>query len=89
MYRADDSPVGPVAVYQVSGRLHAIADICPHAGSPLSGGDLDSGVVTCPAHGSRFDVCTGERVRGPADTDIATFRLVQEGGQICLLIREP
>jgi nitrite reductase/ring-hydroxylating ferredoxin subunit len=87
VYRAADSPVGPLAVFQVAGRLHAIADQCPHAGSALSGGEIDAAVITCPEHGSRFDICTGERLRGPADHDIEVFPLVREGGQVCLLIR--
>jgi len=53
----------------------------------LSSGEIEGTVLTCPGHGSRFDVRTGERLRGPADTDIAVFPLVQEGGQIYLPIR--
>lgn len=87
VFRAADTPVGPVAVYRVGGELRAIADRCPHAGAALSGGEADGTVVTCPGHGSRFDICTGERLRGPADTDIAAFPLADMGGQICLLIR--
>lgn len=87
VFRAGDTPVGPLAVYQVAGGLHAIADRCPHAGAALSGGEVESGVVTCPGHGSRFDLRTGERVRGPADTDVTVFPLVQAGGQVCLLLR--
>ncbi len=87
VFRAADTPVGPVAVFRVAGRLHAIADRCPHAGATLSAGEADGSVLTCPGHGSRFDICTGERLRGPADTDIATFPLTETGGQICLLLR--
>ncbi len=85
--RAADTPVGPVAVFRVAGRLHAIADRCPHAGATLSGGETDGSVLTCPGHGSRFDICTGERLRGPADTGIAVFQVAESGGQICLLVR--
>jgi nitrite reductase/ring-hydroxylating ferredoxin subunit len=88
VFRADDAPVGPLAVYQVAGGLYAMADRCPHAGAALSTGEVESAVVTCPRHGSRFDIRTGERLRGPADADAACYRLVQEGGQVFLLIRE-
>jgi nitrite reductase/ring-hydroxylating ferredoxin subunit len=76
----------PLAVYHVGSRFHACADRCPHAGATLSEGELEQGVVTCPRHGSQFDVSTGQRVRGPADTDIATYPTVEDGGQLYLLV---
>jgi nitrite reductase/ring-hydroxylating ferredoxin subunit len=84
--RFDDSPVGPVAVYRVAGRLVACGDVCPHQGARLSEGDLDGGTVTCPRHGSQFDVTTGARTRGPADTDIDRYALEVEQGQVVLVL---
>jgi nitrite reductase/ring-hydroxylating ferredoxin subunit len=84
--RIDETPVGPVAVYRAAGRLCAVRDNCPHAGGVLSRGELDGTVVTCPEHGSQFDVTTGERVRGPADVDVETYRVVQDDGQIWLIM---
>ncbi|MFD1659107.1 Rieske (2Fe-2S) protein [Streptomyces caeni] len=87
VFRTGDSPVGPLAVYRLGGRLYAVADRCPHAGAALSQGEVEGTVVTCPGHGSQFDLCTGERVRGPSDTGIDRFTLVQEGGQVFLVLR--
>lgn len=84
--RMDETPVGPLAVYRLAGQWRAIADRCPHAGAVLSAGEIEGTVITCPGHGSRFDIRTGERLRGPADTDIEAFPLLQESGQICLLM---
>ena len=78
----------PIAVYHVGSRFVACADRCPHAGATLSDGEVEGGVVTCPRHGSQFDVTTGQRVRGPADTDIATYPTVADGGQLYLLVPE-
>jgi nitrite reductase/ring-hydroxylating ferredoxin subunit len=75
----------PLAVYHVGSRFHACADRCPHAGATLSEGELERGVVTCPRHGSQFDVTTGQRLRGPADTDLATYPTIEDGGQLYLL----
>jgi nitrite reductase/ring-hydroxylating ferredoxin subunit len=75
----------PLAVYHVGSRFHACADRCPHAGGTLSEGELERGVVTCPRHGSQFDVTTGQRLRGPADTDVATYPTIEDGGQLYLL----
>lgn len=83
--RVQESPAGPVAVYHLGGgRLCAIADACPHAGASLSEGELDGDVVTCPRHGSQFRVTDGERVRGPADEDVATVRVLVEAGDVFL-----
>jgi nitrite reductase/ring-hydroxylating ferredoxin subunit len=76
----------PLAVYHVGSGFHACADRCPHAGATLSEGEMEGGVVTCPRHGSQFDVTTGQRLRGPADTDIATYPTVSDGGQLYLLV---
>src|SRR5688500_3773619 len=78
----------PLAVYHVSSRFSACADRCPHAGALLSEGEMEGPVVTCPRHGSQFDVTTGQRLRGPADTDIATYATVADGGQLYLLVPE-
>ncbi|HWC28361.1 MAG TPA: Rieske 2Fe-2S domain-containing protein [Solirubrobacteraceae bacterium] len=49
-----------------SGELCAIAGTCSHLGGPLDEGERDGDVVVCPWHGSRFDVCSGAVVEGPA-----------------------
>ena len=86
VHRDAEGPVGPVAVYHLANRLFACADRCPHAGATLSQGELDGPVVTCPRHGSQFDVRTGERLRGPADVGLVTFPVVEDGGQMYLLL---
>ncbi len=55
-----------VVVARCQGRLHALGGVCSHAGGPLAQGALDGTVVTCPWHGSQFDLRTGEVRRGPA-----------------------
>ncbi len=87
--RVEDTPAGPVAVYRVDGELFACADVCPHQGAVLSQGEFEAGIVTCPRHGSQFDVRTGSRTRGPADDDIARFRLDIDAGQLFLMVDQP
>jgi nitrite reductase/ring-hydroxylating ferredoxin subunit len=84
--RDPESPVGPLAVYHLRGHLHAVEDRCPHAGATLSEGEVEGCIVTCPRHGSQFDVSDGRRVRGPADEGLRTFPLVEEGGQVYLIL---
>jgi nitrite reductase/ring-hydroxylating ferredoxin subunit len=80
--RMADLPIGPVAVYHLSGKVYAAEDVCPHAGARLSEGALEGTIITCPLHGSQFDICTGARLRGPADIAIKTYRVEIDGGQV-------
>jgi nitrite reductase/ring-hydroxylating ferredoxin subunit len=43
----------------------ATDDRCPHMSAPLSIGDLDGCVVSCPLHEGRFDLATGVPVQMP------------------------
>jgi 3-phenylpropionate/trans-cinnamate dioxygenase ferredoxin subunit len=45
--------------------FYAIDRRCTHMGGDLSKGSLDGNIVTCPRHGSKFDVTTGESIQGP------------------------
>ncbi len=76
--RLPDAPGGSIVVMRVGGRLHAIRDECPHAGASLADGTLEGPVITCPRHGSQFDVTTGARERGPSDFPIRTYRVVSD-----------
>jgi nitrite reductase/ring-hydroxylating ferredoxin subunit len=49
-----------------TGEVCAIAATCSHLGGPLADGKRDGDTVTCPWHGSRFDLCSGEVRGGPA-----------------------
>lgn len=44
------------------GKVCAIENKCPHLGLPLARGKIVDGVITCPWHGSSFDVCSGKNV---------------------------
>ena len=84
--RLDATTAGPLAVYHLGGKLYAAQDTCPHAGARLSTGSLEGAVITCPLHGSQFDVRTGERLRGPADRRIAIHSVVIDAGRAFLQI---
>jgi nitrite reductase/ring-hydroxylating ferredoxin subunit len=71
--------VGDVAVFNVAGTFCATQDKCTHRQGPLSKGKLEGSTVTCPWHGSQFDVCTGAVLRGPAKDPLKTYRVVVEG----------
>jgi nitrite reductase/ring-hydroxylating ferredoxin subunit/uncharacterized membrane protein len=60
----------------------ALHEQCAHAGGPLSEGTLVAGSVECPWHGSRFELATGRRRRGPTVYDQPTYevRPAEAGG---------
>ena len=68
-----------VAVYNVDGQFFATQDNCTHAGGPLSEGFLEGKVVTCPWHGSCFDVTDGQVTCGPATEPVKTYKVTVEG----------
>lgn len=68
-----------VAVYNVSGAFYATDNACTHADGPLNEGTLDGKVVTCPWHGSCFDVITGAVVCGPATEPVDTYKVTIAG----------
>jgi nitrite reductase/ring-hydroxylating ferredoxin subunit len=49
-----------VAIFNVDGDVYAIGDSCAHAGASLGAGRLNDRIVTCPGHGMRYDVTTGQ-----------------------------
>lgn len=52
-----------VLLARSGGSFYAAANRCPHMGAKLSQGKLDGTVVTCPRHGSQFDLADGRVIR--------------------------
>ena len=73
-----------VNIASVGGQLYAFDDTCTHRACSLAQGQLDDTTVTCPCHGSQFDVTTGEVLRGPAQQPVRS-RLVQIEGESLLV----
>jgi 3-phenylpropionate/trans-cinnamate dioxygenase ferredoxin subunit len=71
-----------VAIANVGGALHAFGDTCTHRQCPLSKGELEDTTVTCPCHGSQFDVTTGEVLTGPAEDPVASYQVRVENDTI-------
>lgn len=59
-------------VAKVNGKLYAASRLCPHMGANLAQGKLEGTVITCPRHGSQFDLKDGHVVRW---TDWTGFKL--------------
>lgn len=57
----------------VEGTVYATDDMCSHEDASLSTGALKGECVSCPLHGSRFNVRTGEPMEEPATQNIRTY----------------
>jgi len=88
-------PVGKMLGVQVAGERVLIANLdgqffamrarCNHMGGPLDRGTLVGNVVTCPLHGSKWDVKTGLLVQfsRPLPPE-PVYKVTVEGDQISL-----
>jgi 3-phenylpropionate/trans-cinnamate dioxygenase ferredoxin subunit len=73
-----------VGVFNMGGRFCALEDRCSHDDGPLAEGefDPDEGIVICPRHGSKFDVCSGRPLTLPAYIPVDTYRVWVEDGVV-------
>jgi nitrite reductase/ring-hydroxylating ferredoxin subunit len=74
-----------VALCNVAGTVYAMEDTCRHAGASLGGGELRGTIVRCPAHGWRYDVCTGQTLNEP-DYGVASFPVQVIDGTILVAL---
>jgi nitrite reductase (NADH) small subunit len=90
--RVDELPAGTgkvvqagtteLALFNVGGTFYALDNRCTHMGGPLGEGELEGTQVTCPWHGSIFDITSGAVVRGPARRPVAIFKVRVEGNDV-------
>jgi len=71
-----------IALFNLEGTLFAIDNSCPHSTGPLVEGRLSGTMITCPWHGSRFDILDGQCHSGPATTNVAIYPVHVEGEAI-------
>jgi nitrite reductase/ring-hydroxylating ferredoxin subunit len=71
-----------IAIFNVDGMFCAIGDTCTHRGGPLSQGKVEDWTVTCPWHGAKFDIRTGNVLGPPAPRAVTSYRVLVEGDEI-------
>lgn len=77
----------PVVVFRSGGSLFALANQCAHLGSPLDEGHVSGGCVTCPWHGWRYRLATGDHLTLFGDrSGLATYRVRAEGGRVLVAV---
>jgi nitrite reductase/ring-hydroxylating ferredoxin subunit/uncharacterized membrane protein len=91
----DENDLGPVELRRVQvegvgvllsrsseGEICAIAATCNHFSGPLEQGEREDDTVVCPLHGSRFDLCSGQVIDGPAVFPQSRYETRSRGGKI-------
>jgi nitrite reductase/ring-hydroxylating ferredoxin subunit len=71
------------SVAGLGGAVVALDNACRHNGSPIDDGFVTDGCLTCPWHGWRYDLASGEHLtlvgRHPG---LRTYPTRTEGGEI-------
>lgn len=84
--RVVKSAQGDIAVFRTDGdEVFAMHDKCPHRGGPLSQGIVAGKVVTCPMHGMKIALDSGEAV-APDKGCVKPFAVKVEGGSVFLAL---
>jgi len=71
----------PLALCKVGDKVYTLDDCCPHQGASFEGGEIDDGVLICPLHGWRADVCTGQSLEAPS-LKIPMYETKVEDGKV-------
>jgi len=74
-----------VAVFRSKRRVYALENSCAHLGNPIDDGAVSGHCVTCPWHGWRYDLRSGE-VLGSAGRrpGLRTYPVKVDGDQVLI-----
>src|SRR5690606_3536762 len=76
-----------IALVRLGDEIHAIDGHCPQDGAPLVGGELVGAALRCEKRGGRFDVITGQSLRG--GEDVRRYHVREEGGRVLVQVDTP
>ena len=72
-----------IALFKQGGNFYAIDNTCKHMGGALGEGWLEDAIVTCPLHGWRYDIKSGQCEMFPgSDIKVDTFPVKVEGNDV-------
>ena len=80
-----ETRTGRFCVRRWQGQWHAHSATCPHLLGPLNDSKIDAdGLITCPWHGYRFQIATGQNVDGTCTALKPAPNLVERDGILFL-----
>jgi Rieske Fe-S protein len=71
-----------VLTQPTAGTVRAFSAVCTHAGCTVSG--ISGGKITCPCHGSAFQLSDGSVANGPASQPLPSVNVTVDGDAIRL-----
>jgi nitrite reductase/ring-hydroxylating ferredoxin subunit len=91
--KASDTPEGKlthisaggkeIVIANVGGSYYAMGNICNHAGAELHEGEISGKELTCPWHGAKWDITTGNLLWFPQKLNTQqTFKVNQENDSL-------
>jgi len=72
----------PLVLLRTGNEVLAASATCTHVGGPLDEGEREGTCVTCPWHGSQFDLRDGKVVHGPATSPLHSYETRVRDGQV-------
>lgn len=72
-----------VLVLHVEGQFFALENSCPHAGASMASGSCQGHVLSCPAHGLKFNIQSGACTASP-QMRIPTYEVRVQDAQLWL-----
>lgn len=80
------SPLGDIAIFRAAGdEVFALRDQCAHKKGPLSQGIVHGRSVTCPLHGWKYDLDTGQ-AQAPDVGATPGFKVKVEDGLVWIAL---
>ena len=73
-----------ILLSQYHGQFYAVRAQCSHAGQSLARGTVTGMQVSCPLHGAKFDLRTGQCLAAPAQAPLQRFPVFVEAGKVCV-----
>jgi 3-phenylpropionate/trans-cinnamate dioxygenase ferredoxin component len=71
-----------IALFNVGGEYFAIDNMCTHEEASLADGEISEFEVTCPLHGAKFDVRSGQVLGPPAYDDVTSYPVRVSGADV-------
>ncbi len=71
----------PALLVRIGDQYFCFEDTCTHDGQAMTDGPIENCQITCPRHGARFDIRSGQALCMPATEPIQIFELdLREAG---------